>query len=222
MTNRINGIECMSLKSYSELKGISLSRVSQLKATLPIVEFEDINQPFINISALDLQDEVVKAAPLDFTTREPLTTLSLPQLGDYFQALIARLTKQKTSADQLREQAEENLRRAQQQTQNLQQEYAELEQNLALAQAEIVTLTDRNELQHESHREYHQIVTGEQQQLNEQIKQLVSENAGLKLAVKTLEGVFAHHSKPGNDSPELEIRKPPRSRTNKKMDDDEF
>lgn len=194
----INGNRYITLKTYAELNGISLSRVSQLKPTLPVDHIEDLNLDLINYDLVELKDEVRRAAETEFANRESLTTYTLVQLGEFFQGLISRLIKQGDQATQLHQQAETALRQLRQQKADQEEQarvrYSELEQSLGVAEVEMATLSlTISDLQQQLDRAS-QYQGQLQQQQQDELATLRIENQGLKLAMQTLEGVLERHT----------------------------
>ena len=184
----------MSLKSFSQLRGVSLSRVNQMKATLPIVEFEGINQPFINISELNMREDVQQEGGLKFNTREPLSTLDLTQLGDYFKSLIARLTKQQLKAEQHRQHTEDKLAQTREEFTTSQQEAHRLQTELEQAQASVTKLQ----------KQIDQLIAAQTEashRAHDEQEALRAENNGLRVAVETLSRVLDKQApKPGKSA----------------------
>ena len=186
----IDGRRYLSLKAYSELINVTPSRVSQLKSTLPIEHFPDLNMDLIDFDRLKLAEEVRKGAEAEFANREPLSTYTLPDLGEYFQSLLIRLLKKAEQADQLREQAEENLRRAREENEQQKHLTETVQKELTQAQTINAELETRVGELLASEAAARSRIDESTMALQTENEILHATNTGLQLAVSTLEGVL--------------------------------
>ena len=108
----INGVRYITQKKYGELTGISQSRISQLKSTLPIEYIEGLNMELINYDLIQLKDDIRKSLDREIASKEILVKYSLPELGDFFQTLIYRLLTESENAFHLRILSEQELQTA--------------------------------------------------------------------------------------------------------------
>lgn len=188
--NVINGYKCVSLKQYGETMGLSPSRVTQLKSTLPILEFDGINQPFIDLSALELSDEVRQAAEQSLASREQLHTLSNTQLGTFFQALISRLLAQASHSDQLYQEGEELLTQTKIKLDETTLLLGTTEFKLTVAESSNASLSGQVEQYKQQIVDLEKSAVTHHEELKLQNQQLSAENKGLQIALDTLDGIL--------------------------------
>lgn len=95
----IDGIRYISAGEYAKMKGITPGRVSQLKAELPFVRFEELGVELINFELIELSDVEKELAQTMFQTATPIHTMTTKDLAIYFGKLIKTLTESKGAAD---------------------------------------------------------------------------------------------------------------------------
>ena len=97
----IDGRRYISVKEYAELKGINISRVSQLKKTgeLPFVEFKDLGISLIDFELLELTNQDKRFAITKFHVPMELNTISVLDTGRYFMKTLCDLLDNNTSEE---------------------------------------------------------------------------------------------------------------------------
>ena len=95
----IDGIKYISAKEYAEMMNLTVGRVSQIKAELPFVKFEEFGIELINFDLLSLSQHEKALAQTKFQTATPIHQLSYKDLGTYFGKFVMDLVTFKGAAD---------------------------------------------------------------------------------------------------------------------------
>lgn len=106
----IDQIRYITAKEYAEMVGITPGRVSQLKASLPFVKFEDLGVELINFELIEIQQQEKLLAQSKFETTTAIHALSYKDLGNFFAKFALEMVRSKGNADQLLEEASERCR----------------------------------------------------------------------------------------------------------------
>ncbi len=96
---KIDGITYISAKEYAQMMNLTVGRVSQLKAELPFVKFEDFSIELINFDLLTLSQTEKTLQQTKLQTLTPIHELSYKDLGNYFGKFIMDLVAFKSLAD---------------------------------------------------------------------------------------------------------------------------
>jgi hypothetical protein len=126
---KIDGISYISAKEYAEMMNLTVGRVSQIKAELPFVKFEEFGIELINFDLLTLSQTEKTLAQAKFQTTTPIHELSYKDLGNYFGKFVMDLVAFKGLADT--------------QITDLQAKITDLIQKLTLLENEKVVLADK-------------------------------------------------------------------------------
>jgi hypothetical protein len=95
----IDGTRYMSAREYADFANLTPGRVSQLKAELPFVRFEEFGIDLINFDLLDLQQSEKVLAQSKYETINPLHLYSYKDLGNFFGKFAMDLVQFKGNAD---------------------------------------------------------------------------------------------------------------------------
>ena len=95
----IDGIRYVSARELADIKGISISRVSQIKSELPFVKFEEFGLELVNLELVELTAQQELMAKQKFQTTTLIHELSYKDLGNYFGKFVMDLVSFKGSAD---------------------------------------------------------------------------------------------------------------------------
>ena len=96
---KIDGIAYISAKEYAEMMNLTVGRVSQIKAELPFVKFEEFGIELINFDLLTLSQTEKTLQQAKFQTATPIHELSYKDLGNYFGKFMMDLVTFKGLAD---------------------------------------------------------------------------------------------------------------------------
>ena len=95
----IDGTRYIAAKEYADIMGITVGRVSQLKAELPFVKMEEFGIEVINFDLLDLQLKEKTFAQTKFETSNPLHSYTYKDLGNFFSKFALDLVQFKGNAE---------------------------------------------------------------------------------------------------------------------------
>jgi chromosome segregation ATPase len=95
----IDGTRYMSAREYADFANLTPGRVSQLKAELPFVRFEEFGIDLINFDLLDLQQNEKALAQSKYETSNPIHQYSYKDLGNFFGKFAMDLVQFKGNAD---------------------------------------------------------------------------------------------------------------------------
>lgn len=126
---KIDGITYISAKEYAEMMNLTVGRVSQIKAELPFVKFEEFGIELINFDLLTLSQSEKTLQIAKFQTATPIHELSYKDLGNYFGKFIMDLVTFKGLADS--------------QIADLQEKVTDLRQKSEIIENEKITLSDQ-------------------------------------------------------------------------------
>ena len=137
---KIDGISYISAKEYAEMMNLTVGRVSQIKAELPFVKFEEFGIELINFDLLTLSQTEKTLAQAKFQTATPIHELSYKDLGNYFGKFIMDLVTFKGLADSQIADLQEKTTDLRQKSEIVENEKATLSDELSKITAEIATL----------------------------------------------------------------------------------
>ena len=180
----IDGIRYISAREYAEMMDLTVGRVSQLKASLPFVKFEEFGIEVINFDLLSLSKVEKALAQGKFETPTPIHTLSYKDLGAYFGKLVMDLVNFKGSADMQIEGLQNKANDLRQQGEQLAKEKADLSAELreVISAKEALALTLADEVLTNENLVKEQQQTGEiLADLQEQYAHVVREHIELKI-----------------------------------------
>jgi DNA repair exonuclease SbcCD nuclease subunit len=95
----IDGTRYISAREYAEMMNLTPGRVSQMKAELPFVKFEEFGVEVINFDLLELGEHQKALAQSRFETTSNLMSYSYKDLGNFFGKLLHDLVQFKGNAD---------------------------------------------------------------------------------------------------------------------------
>jgi hypothetical protein len=95
----IDGTRYISAREYADFANLTPGRVSQLKAELPFVRFEEFGIDLINFDLLDLQQNEKALAQSKYETSNPIHQYSYKDLGNFFGKFAMDLVQFKGNAD---------------------------------------------------------------------------------------------------------------------------
>lgn len=188
----VNGVRYITQKMYSDISDLHASRISQLKKEkkLPFEFVAELGKELINYDELELSAEVRAAADLKFSSLQPLATYTLEQQGDYFMALISRLSQNASKANQLLAQSEQYRENLKEDLRLTKLKLTEQEEQLELSKQEIVYLKDKIITLESDNSNQKVLFETDKNNLKDTIRKLTAENEGLNLALNTVEGMI--------------------------------
>jgi DNA repair exonuclease SbcCD ATPase subunit len=118
----IDGTRYISAREYAEMANLTPGRVSQLKAELPFVKFEEFGIELINFDLLDLQQNEKVLAQSKYETTNPIHQYSYKDLGNFFGKFAMDLVQFKGNADFKINEIQERANQLMQDKENLENE----------------------------------------------------------------------------------------------------